>query len=80
MRNGEIDFVAIKGKKKCFIQVAYLLSSQDTMEREYGAFDNVRDASPKYVLSLDKYDSSRNGITHLNIIDFLLGKVDLSLS
>ena len=80
LRNGEIDFVAIKGKKKCFIQVAYLLSSQDTMEREYGAFDNVRDASPKYVLSLDKYDSSRNGITHLNIIDFLLGKVDLSLS
>lgn len=80
LRNGEIDFVAIRGKKKCFIQIAYLLDKQSTIEREYGAFNNVKDASPKYVLSLDKYDSSRNGITHLNIIDFLLEKVDISLS
>lgn len=80
LRSGEIDFVAIKGKKKCFIQIAYLLDKQSTIEREYGAFNNVKDASPKYVLSLDKHDSSRNGITHLNIIDFLLGKVDISLS
>ena len=80
LRNGEIDFVAIRGKKKCFIQIAYLLNKQSTVEREYGAFNNVKDASPKYVLSLDKYDSSRNGITHLNIIDFLLEKVDISLS
>lgn len=80
LRSGEIDFVAIKGKKKCFIQVAYLLDSQATTEREYGAFSNIKDASPKFVLSLDKYDSSRNGITHLNIIDFLLEKVDISLS
>lgn len=80
LRNGEIDFVAIRGKKKCFIQIAYLLDKQSTIEREYGAFNNVKDASPKYVLSLDKYDSSRNGIIHLNIIDFLLGKIDISLS
>lgn len=80
LRSGEIDFVAIKGKKKCFIQIAYLLDKQSTIEREYGAFNNVKDASPKYVMSLDKYDSSRNGITHLNIIDFLLGKIDISLS
>lgn len=80
LRSGEIDFVAIRGKKKCFIQIAYLLDKQSTIEREYGAFNNVKDASPKYVLSLDKYDSSRNGITHLNIIDFLLGKIDISLS
>lgn len=80
LRSGEIDFVAIKGKKKCFIQIAYLLDKQSTIEREYGAFNNVKDASPKYVMSLDKHDSSRNGITHLNIIDFLLGKIDISLS
>ena len=40
--------------KKCFIQVAYLLQSDDVIEREFGAFDSVRDSSPKYVFSLDE--------------------------
>ena len=77
---GEIDFVAIKNGKKCFIQVAYLLSSKQTIEREFGAFSPISDSSPKYVLSLDKIDMSRDGITHLNIVDFLIGKADLFLS
>ena len=77
---GEIDFVAMKDGKKCFIQVAYLLSSDDVIEREFGAFDSVRDPSPKYVFSLDEYDMSRNGITHFNIEDWLLNKVDVTLS
>lgn len=80
LRNGEIDFVAIKGKKKCFIQVAYYLEKQTTIDREYGAFKNIHDASPKYVFSLDPIDTSRNGITHINIIDFLNGKVDIIVS
>ena len=77
---GEIDFVAIKGNKKCFIQVAYLLSSEETIQREFGAFDKITDASPKYVMSLDRLDLSHNGIEHLNIIDFLLHKVCLHLT
>jgi hypothetical protein len=77
---GEIDFVAIKDGKKCFIQVAYILSSDDVIDREFGAFDSVRDPSPKYVLSLDEYDMSKDGITHLNIEDWLLNKVDITLS
>lgn len=80
LRNGEIDFVAIKGKKKCFIQVAYYLEKQATIEREYGAFKNITDASPKYVFSLDYIDTSRNGISHINIVDFLTGKVDINIS
>ena len=77
---GEIDFVAIKDGKKCFIQVAYLLASASTIEREFGAFKPINDASPKYVLSLDKIDMSQNGIIHMNIIDFLLHKRELMLS
>lgn len=80
LRNGEIDFVAIKGKKKCFIQVAYYLEKQTTIDREYGSFKNIHDASPKYVFSLDPIDTSRNGITHINIIDFLNGKIDIIVS
>ena len=77
---GEIDFVAMKDGKKCFIQVAYLLSSDDVIEREFGAFKSVRDASPKFVLSLDEFDMSQDGITHINIEDWLTNKIDLSLS
>lgn len=77
---GEIDFVAVKNNKKCFLQVAYLLSSSETIKREFGAYDKIKDASPKYVLSLDKIDLSHDGIEHLNIIDFLLHKVSLHLS
>lgn len=78
--DGEIDFVAIKNRKKCLIQVTYSLNTQTVFEREYGAFLKISDNSPKYVMSLDKKDTSNNGITHINVIDFLLGKIDFYLS
>lgn len=77
---GEIDFVAIKGGKKCFIKVTYLLVSEETIKREFGAYGSITDASPKYVMSLDKIDLSHDGIVHLNIIDFLLRRKDLMLT
>ena len=58
------------------MQVAYLLSSEEVIEREFGAFDPVRDHFPKYVLSLDEYDMSKDGTIHLNIENWLLGKVN----
>lgn len=77
---GEIDFVAIRNGKKCFIQVAYLLASEETVKREFGAYSRITDASPKYVMSLDKIDMSHDGIVHMNIIDFLLRRRDLMLT
>jgi len=77
---GEIDFVAIKNGKKCFIQVSYLLANEATIKREFGAYSKITDASPKYVMSLDKPDMSHDGIVHVNIIDFLLRRVDLMLT
>jgi len=77
---GEVDFVAMKNSKKCFIQVSYIMESEETLNREFGAFSPIKDASPKYVFSLDRVDMSRNGITHLNIEDFLLHKIDVVLS
>ena len=77
---GEIDFVAIKNGKKCFIQVTYLLADERTVQREFGAYSRITDASPKYVMSLDKIDMSHDGIIHLNIIDFLLRKKELILT
>lgn len=77
---GEIDFVAIKDNKKCFIQVSYLMTNETTIKREFGAYDKITDASPKYVLSLDRINLSNNGIEHVNIVDFLMHKVSLHLT
>lgn len=79
-RTGEVDFVVINEGKKCYVQVAYLLASDETIKREFGAFRNISDASPKYVLSLDKLDFSRDGIEHMNIVDFLLHRKQLHFS
>lgn len=67
----EIDFVCKKQSDLLYVQVAYLLASEDTIVREFGAYDAVRDNYPKYVVSLDELDMSRNGIKHRNIRDFL---------
>ena len=68
----EIDFVCEDQGNKLYIQVAYLLASEDTTRREFGVYDRVRDNFPKYVVTLDEFDMSRNGIKHRNIRDFLL--------
>ena len=68
----EVDFICIKGKEKIYIQVAYLLASPETIEREFISLEKINDNYPKYVISMDEFDMSRNGIRHINIIDFLL--------
>ena len=55
-------------------QVAYLLASEETVNREFGAYDRIRDNFPKYVASLDELDMSRNGIKHRNIRNFLMAE------
>ena len=72
VNNLEIDFVCSKNKETIYIQVSYLLASEDTVEREFSVLENVKDNYPKYVLSMDEFDMSRNGIRHMNLIEFLL--------
>ncbi|MDO4773392.1 MAG: ATP-binding protein [Bacillota bacterium] len=68
----EIDFVCNKRDEKLYVQVAYLLATEETVAREFGVYDKIRDHFPKYVVSLDEFDMSRNGIKHKNIRDFLM--------
>lgn len=70
----EIDFVCEKRGEKLYVQATYLLASEDTVKREFGAYDGIQDNFPKYVVSLDEFDMSRNGIKHRNIRDFLLAE------
>lgn len=68
----EVDFIAEKGGEREYYQVTYMLASEDTVQREFGAFRGIDDNYPKYVLSLDELDFSRNGYKHMNIRKFLL--------
>lgn len=70
----EIDFICESQGNRLYIQVAYLLASEETIQREFGVYERVRDNYPKYVLTLDEFDMSRDGIKHRNIRDFLLEK------
>lgn len=58
----EIDFIAVKGDKKEYYQVSYLLETEETRNREFGVYQKVNDNYPKYVLSMDKMNFSQNGI------------------
>ncbi len=71
---GEIDFVAEKDGNTVYIQVAYILADDKVIEREFGAFNAVKDNFPKYVISLSEGDFGGAGIIHINMIDFLLGR------
>lgn len=71
-KKGEVDFVATKNKDLKYIQVCYTLSSDETIKREFGAYDSINDSYEKYVISIDEENYSRNGIKHINIFDFLM--------
>jgi predicted AAA+ superfamily ATPase len=76
--DAEIDFVGERQGELVYVQVTYYLAAPETLEREFGPLERVKDNYPKYVLSLDEIDLSRNGIRHCNIRDFLLSKTGKS--
>lgn len=67
----EIDFVCDKQGERLYVQVAYLLADENTIKREFGVYDAIKDNFPKYVVTMDELDMSRDGIKHRNIRDFL---------
>ncbi len=74
LRNGEVDFVAERGSRRLYIQVTYLLSSQETIDREFGNLKAINDHYPKYVVSMDPVSGEVEGypgIHHLRLRDFL---------
>lgn len=67
----EVDFVCRRQNNKLYVQVTYILASPETVEREFGSLEQIPDNFPKYVVSMDELDMSRNGIKHCNIRKFL---------
>jgi hypothetical protein len=74
--NREIDFVAEKQGKKIYVQVAYIIDSKQTAEREFSELLNIRDQYPKFVVTMDEFwKESIEGVQHFHIADFLLSRV-----
>lgn len=71
-RSGEIDFVAVKDGDPRYLQVAYLIATPEVAEREFGAFRQLADSHPRYVISADPITADRDGIRHLGLGEFLL--------
>ena len=69
----EIDFVAEKEGQTIYIQVCYMLLEEDTARREFGNLLKIGDNYPKYVVTMDEYNSgSHNGVLQLHLKDFLM--------
>ena len=68
----EVDFVANRADERLYIQVCYVLTSENT-EREFGPLEGISDNYEKLVLSTDTLlRINRGGIRQKNIVDFLL--------
>lgn len=71
MNQKEVDFIAEMRGEKLYVQVCYLLASEQVKEREFSALLAINDNFPKYVVSMDELEQSYLGIKHMNIRDFL---------
>ncbi len=67
----EIDFVAIKGNKQYYIQVAYSVAEEKAYNREFKAFKNIDNSCQKILISNDELDYSTSTVRHIKLVDFL---------
>ena len=74
LQAGEVDFVCTKRMQKVYVQVCYLIASEETEEREFGSLRRIADNHPKYVVSLSPLVTRNNidGIIHLGLHEFLI--------
>ena len=64
LRSADMDY--------SYVQVAYtILSSRDTEDREYRVLEAIKDNYKKYVMTMDALIQKRNGIIHVNVVDFM---------
>jgi predicted AAA+ superfamily ATPase len=72
-RNSEIDFVCKTPTGSIdYYQVAWQIREETTMEREFSALEKIKDNYPKYLLTTESFTTSRSGVIHLNVFNWLL--------
>lgn len=74
--HAEIDFVGESGGKRIYVQVAYIISSDNVAKREFGNLLQIRDNYPKYVVTMDAMARGNvAGVIHLHVLDFLTKEI-----
>jgi hypothetical protein len=68
----EVDFVCERAGSRIYVQATYLVTDGATREREFGSLLSIRDAWPRYVVSMDPLRADHEGIRHLGLQEFLL--------
>jgi predicted AAA+ superfamily ATPase len=72
-RNSEVDFVCKTPTGEIeYYQVAWQITSESTLEREFSALEKINDNYPKYLLTTDSFTQNRSGIKHINVYNWLL--------
>lgn len=74
--NLECDFILRDNELNySYVQVAYtILESRKTEDREYAPLERINDNNPKYVATTDFLLQKRNGIRHINLMEFMKEK------
>ena len=74
----ECDFILRDNNLNyAYVQVSYTINaSKETEEREYKPLESINDNYPKYVITTDYLLQKRNGIKHVNLMDFISTKKD----
>jgi len=76
-RNTEVDFVCKTPIGEIeYYQVAWQMTDESTVKREFGALEKINDNYPKYLLTTDSFTQNRSGVRHLNVFNWLLGTSD----
>ena len=68
----EIDFLATKGTKQYYVQVAYSITEEKAYQRELSVFKNIDNLSEKIIITNDDLDYSTSVIKHIKLKDFLM--------
>ena len=72
-RNTEVDFVCKTSTGEIeYYQVAWQITNESTILREFGALEKINDNYPKYLLTTDSFTQNRSGVKHLNVFNWLL--------
>lgn len=76
----ECDFIVRKRERYAYVQVSMSVQDPNVEEREFRPFTKLADGYPKYLFSLDQLPMQRDGVRHLNLMEFLRTDGDLDLS
>lgn len=73
-RSNEVDFVCkTPTGDLAYFQVAWQMTSERTVDREFGALEKINDNFPKFLLTTDSFTQNRGGVYHVNVFNWLLG-------